>query len=410
MKEVVSVKAQHTQLKPNSKDEMTQHNLEQIDTSQYPHINKGLDGIVAFSTTKSFIDGQKGELIYAGYNIDILAEKATFEEVCFLLWHDRLPNKSELEELKKQLISERDLPEPVLEYLRNTNKSAEPMSVLRSAVSMLADFQDQESGNSEADNLKHAISMTAQMPVIVAAFDRVRNGKEIVSPLKEGSTAFNFLYMLNGEKPGEAAEKVMDLCLILHAEHGMNASTFTARTICATESDMFSAVTGAIGALKGPLHGGANTAVMNTLLELDKQSNGADPVAFTKDKLAKKEKIMGFGHRVYKTFDPRAYHLQKMSKELSEETGHEELYHWSEAMLKTMKEEKNIDPNVDFFSATVYYSIGIQPDLYTCIFSMSRVSGWSAHYMEQAANNRLIRPRAHYIGEKNLEWVPVENR
>jgi citrate synthase len=389
---------------------MAQHNLDNIDVSEYPHINKGLDGIVAFSTTKSFIDGQKGELIYSGYNIDTLAKNATFEEVCFLLWHDRLPKKNELEELNKQLIAERDLPAPVLEYIKSTNKKAEPMAVLRTAVSMLADFQSEETGDKNRDNLNHAIAMTAQMPIIVAAFDRVRNGKEVVAPLKEGSTAFNFLYMLNGEKPGEAAEKTMDLCLILHAEHGMNASTFTARTICATESDMFSAVTGAIGALKGPLHGGANTAVMNTLLELKKKGDKADAVAFTKAKLAKKEKIMGFGHRVYKTFDPRAFHLQKMSKGLSEETGQVQLYKWSEAMLKTMKDEKNIDPNVDFFSATVYYSIGIQPDLYTCIFTMSRVSGWSAHYMEQAANNRLVRPRALYIGEKNLDWTPVEKR
>lgn len=389
---------------------MAQHNLENIDTSEYPHINKGLDGIVAFSTTKSFIDGQKGELIYSGYNIDTLAKNATFEEVCFLLWHDRLPNQTELDELKKQLISQRNLPAPVLEYIKSTNMKAEPMAVLRSAVSMLADFENVDSANKKEDYLKHAISMTAQMPTIIAAFDRVRNGKEVIAPLKDGSTAANFLYMLNGEMPGQAAEKTMDLCLIIHAEHGMNASTFTARTICATESDMFSAITGAIGALKGPLHGGANTAVMNTLLELEKQGDKADPVAFTKGKLAKKEKIMGFGHRVYKTFDPRAFHLQKMSKELSEETGHVQLYNWSEAMLKTMKEEKNIDPNVDFFSATVYYSIGIKPDLYTCIFTMSRVSGWSAHYIEQAENNRLIRPRALYIGEKNLDWVPVEKR
>jgi citrate synthase len=391
-------------------DVMAQHNLEHIDTSEYPHINKGLDGIVAFSTTKSFIDGKNGELIYSGYNIDTLAENATFEEVCFLLWHDRLPNRDELESLKKELISQRDLPAPVLEYIKATNKNAEPMAVLRSAVSMLADFEGAGTGNSELDNLKHAIAVTAQMPAIIAAFDRVRNGKNIIPPKKEGSTAFNFLYMLNGEEPGEAAEKTMDLCLILHAEHGMNASTFTARTICATESDMFSAITGAIGALKGPLHGGANTAVMNMLLELDKQGDKADPVTFTKEKLARKEKIMGFGHRVYKTFDPRAFHLRKMSKNLSEETGQEKLYNWSEAMVKTMKDEKNIDPNVDFFSATVYYSIGIKPDLFTCIFAMSRISGWSAHYIEQAANNRLIRPRALYIGEKNLEWTPVDER
>jgi len=389
---------------------MAHHNLDNIDKSEYPHINRGLDGIVAFSTTKSSIDGQKGELIYSGYNIDILAEHSSFEEVCFLLWNDRLPTQSELNELKKELIGQRNLPAPVLEYIKKTNKDAEPMAVLRTAVSMLADFENTSSGDKAKDNRTHAISMTAQIPTIIAAFDRARNGKEIVSPLTEGSTAFNFLYMLNGEKPGEAAEKTMDLCLILHAEHGMNASTFTARTICATESDMFSAVTGAIGALKGPLHGGANTAVMNTLLELEKQGDKADAVAFTKQKLANKEKIMGFGHRVYKTFDPRAFHLRKMSKKLSEETGHVELYKWSEDMLNTMKEEKDIDPNVDFFSATVYYSIGIQPDLFTCIFAMSRVSGWSAHYIEQADNNRLVRPRALYIGEKNLDWTPISER
>ncbi|MEX0649189.1 MAG: citrate/2-methylcitrate synthase [Balneolaceae bacterium] len=389
---------------------MAEQNLEQIDLNEYPHINKGLDGIVAFSTSKSFIDGQKGELIYSGYNIDTLAEKATFEEVCFLLWNDRLPDKEELDALKEALIKERKLPAPVLDYVKNTNKEAEPMSVLRTAVSMLADFENVSVDNTPEENREHAISMTAQIPAIIAAFDRARNGKDIIEPLDEGSIAFNFLYMLNGEKPGKAAERTMDLCLVLHAEHGMNASTFTARTICATKSDMFSAITGAIGALKGPLHGGANTAVMNTLLELDKQGNSADAASFTKDKLSRKEKIMGFGHRVYKTMDPRAVHLRKMSKSLSEETGYTKLYQWSEDIMKIMKNEKNIDPNVDFFSATVYYSIGIQPDLYTCIFTMSRISGWTAHYLEQAANNRLIRPRALYVGEKNLEWVPLEER
>lgn len=389
---------------------MAEHNLEGYNLDDYPYINRGLDGIVAFSTTKSFIDGQKGELIYAGYNIDTLAENATFEEVCFLLWHDRLPKQNELDALNKQLISERNLPEPVLNYIKSTNKAAEPMSVVRSAVSMLADFAPASSGDKEKDNLNFAIAMTAQMPTIIAAFDRVRNGKEVVAPLKEGSTAYNFLYMLNGERPGEAAEKAMDICLTIHAEHGMNASTFTCRTVCSTESDMYSGVTAAIGSLKGPLHGGANTAVMNMLLELEKEGDKADPVAFVKDRLSRKEKIMGFGHRVYKTYDPRAYHLREMSEELSEETGHVTLYEWSEAIVKTMKEEKNIDPNVDFFSATVYYSIGIQPDLYTAIFAMSRVSGWTAHFIEQVNNNRLVRPRALYIGEKNLDWTPVTDR
>ena len=383
---------------------MTQ-DLQKIDLNEYPHINRGLDGIVAFSTTKSFIDGSTGELVYSGYNIDTLAENATFEEVCFLLWNDRLPEKNELESLNKQLRSNRDLPEAVLNYIKSTNKKSEPMAILRSSVSMLQDFQPVD-----ADDMDNAIAMTAKIPTIIAAFARSRINKSIVPPLGTESTAFNFLYMLNGEEPGSAAERTMDLCLVLHAEHGMNASTFTCRAICATESDIFSSVTGAIGALKGPLHGGANTAVMNTLLKLKEQGEDADPVAFTMDKLNRKEKIMGFGHRVYKVYDPRARHLSKMSKGLAEETGHEYLYRWSEAMVNTMKEQKNIDPNVDFFSATVYYSIGIEPDLYTCIFTLSRISGWTAHYFEQKANNRLIRPRALYIGEKNKSWVPLEKR
>lgn len=380
----------------------------EIDLSQYPHINKGLAGIVAFTSTKSFIDGEKGELIYAGYEIDTLAENASFEEVCFLLWNDRLPNQEEIDELNTKIQGKRELPEPVLNYISNTSKNAEPMAVLRTAVSMLGDFHEVEADTSEEFRLNKAISITAKIPTIIAAFDRSRNGKNIVSPLQSKSTAYNFLYMLNDEEPGEQAEKTMNLCLILHAEHGMNASTFTNRAICSTESDMYSSVTGAIGALKGPLHGGANQQVMNMLLDIEKKES--DPVEYVKGRLERKEKVMGFGHRVYKTMDPRARILRSMSKKLSEETGHENLYEWSEAILKTMKDEKNIDPNVDFFSATVYYSMGIKPDLFTCIFAMSRVSGWTGHYIEQAENNRLVRPRALYTGKKHLDWVPVEER
>lgn len=380
-----------------------------IDMSQYPHINKGLEGIVAFSTTKSFIDGQKGELIYAGYTIDTLAENATFEEVCFLLWHDRLPDRGELDRLNAKLQKERPLPDPVMKYLQGTSRTAEPMAVLRTAVSMLSDFHEVGEDSSEKEfRINKAISITAKIPTIIAAFDRIRNGKDPVEPLSDQSTAFNFLYMLNGERPGEKAEKTMDLCLILHAEHGMNASTFTCRAICSTEADMYSAVTGAIGALKGALHGGANERVMNMLQDIKKE--GSDPVEYVKERLANKEKISGFGHRVYKTMDPRARILRQMSKDLSEETGHVELYNWSEAILKTMMDDKGLDPNVDFFSATVYYSMGIKPDLYTCIFAMSRVSGWTGHYIEQAENNRLVRPRALYVAEKDLEWTPVDER
>lgn len=378
-----------------------------FDESKYPYINKGLEGIVAFSTTKSSIDGQSGELIYEGYNIDELAENSTFEEVCFLLWNDRLPTENELKELQEKLQTRRELPQVIVDYLHTVNKKSNPMSVLRSAVSMLSESDIDLPDDSFYEK---AINITAKMPTIIAAFSRIRSGEDMVDPLSEGSTAYNFLYMLNNERPGEQAEKTLDLCLILHAEHGMNASTFTCRAICATLSDMYSAVTGAIGSLKGPLHGGANTAVMNTLLELAEQGENADAVAFTKDKLAKKEKIMGFGHRVYKVFDPRARHLQKMAKKLSEETGQERMYKWSMDMLNTMKDEKNIDPNVDFFSATVYYSMGIQPDLFTCIFAMSRISGWTGHFIEQSKNNRLVRPRALYVGEKNKPYPAISDR
>jgi citrate synthase len=378
-----------------------------FDETIYPYINKGLDGVVAFSTTKSFIDGQAGELIYEGYNIDVLAENSSFEEVCFLLWNDRLPNQEELDDLTHKLQTRRGLPQVVIDYLHAVDKESNPMSVLRTATSMLSQTDIHLPDDSYYEK---AINITAKLPTIIAAFSRIRSGQEMVMPKETGSTAFNFLYMLNGEEPGTQAEKTLDLCLILHAEHGMNASTFTCRTVAGTLSDLYSAVTGAIGALKGPLHGGANSAVMKMLMELEAQGKDADAVAFTKDKLAKKEKIMGFGHRVYKTFDPRARHLQKMAQSLSEETGHEELYRWSMDMLTTMKNEKNIDPNVDFFSATVYYSMGIQPDLYTCIFTMSRISGWAGHYMEQMANNRLVRPRALYVGQKNQDYPPIESR
>lgn len=381
----------------------------EFDPIQYPYINKGLEGVVAFSTTKSFIDGQAGELIYAGYNINTLAEHASFEEVCFLLWEDRLPTQAELDELNSELQAQRAIPEIVLNFIRSVNKKAEPMSVLRTAVSMLADFDDNRDFKSKELNYARSIKLTAQIPTIIAAYHRARTGQEILAPLKTGSTAFNFLYMLNGVEPGAQATKTLDLCQVLHAEHGMNASTFTARAICSTESDIYSAITGALGSLKGPLHGGANTAVMNMLLDLRKQAN-PDPVAFVKDKLSRKEKIMGFGHRVYKTFDPRAIHLQKIAKALAEETGHVKLYEWSLLIMQTMKAEKNIDANVDFFSATVYYSMGIMPDLYTALFAMSRVSGWAGHFMEQMENNRLLRPKALFTLEKNIDWTPIEKR
>ncbi len=380
---------------------------ENIDTDKYPYINRGLEGIVAFSSTKSAIDGEKGDLIYAGYNIDTLAENSTFEEVAYLLWNDRLPTADELDDLNKKLVAERELPQPLIDYLGSTSKDAEPMSVLRTATSMLADFDEEAPLDDPDANMRKSIRMTARMPAIIAGFQRIRDGKDIIPPAKKGSTAYNFLYMLNGEPPGENAEKTMDICLIIHAEHGMNASTFTARAICSTQSDIYSAVTGAIGSLKGPLHGGANTAVMNMLLKLDKD---ADIEAYIKERLAERKKVMGFGHRVYRTVDPRAKHLMAMAKDLALETDSMYLYEWSEKITEVMKNEKGIDPNVDFYSATVYYSMGIKTDLFTCIFAMSRITGWTAHYIEQAANNRLIRPRQLYVGEKNLPWTPVAER
>jgi citrate synthase len=387
--------------------EVNQQSPVLIDYSAYPHVNKGLEGLVVLSSQKSFIDGEKGILIYEGYDINDLAQHSSFEEVTFLLWHNRMPNKAELQELSTKLIAEREIPESVFNYIRNVPKTADPMAVLRTATSMLSDYDAEAEDNTPEANYRKAIRLTAKMPALVAAFDRARHGKDIVYPLNYGSTAYNFLYMLNGEKPGTNAERVMDVCLVLHAEHGMNASTFVCRSTASTLSDIYSSVTAAIGSLKGPLHGGANTEVMEMLMKL---SPDTDIRAFIKDKLAKKEKIPGFGHRVYKTVDPRATYLRTLAKDLSEEVHKEYLYHWSETIVSIMKAEKNIDPNVDFFSATVYYSMGIMPDLYTCIFAMARVSGWTAHFLEQMENNRLVRPRQLYIGPKGVAYVPIDAR
>lgn len=379
-----------------------------IDMNKYPNINRGLEGLVVLSSENSLVDGEKGSLTYAGYSIDTLVEHSTFEETTFLLWNKRLPTKPELEELKKKLIENRELPLIVQEYLKTTRKDAEPIAVMRTAVSMLSDFDDEATLYKPEANYRKAIRIMAKIPAIIAGYQRAREGKDIIEPLKEGSTAYNFLYMLNGEHPGENAEKVMDTCLILHAEHGMNASTFVNRSICSSHSDIYSSITGAIGSLKGPLHGGANRAVMNMLLKIDKKN--PDIENFINERLEKGKKIMGFGHRVYKTIDPRSIHLKRMAKGLAKETDTLYLYEWSKQIVEIMKKKKGIHPNVDFFSASVYYAMGIHPDLYTCIFAMSRVSGWVAHYIEQAANNRLIRPRQLYIGEINQPWIPMEER
>jgi len=387
---------------------MADNNVKELTTNDAPIKARGLEGVIALESALSSIDGQKGELIYRGYNINDLADGASFEEVVYLLWNGSLPTQDELDTLRSELRSERPLPAPVLDILRHAPDDAHPMAVLRTAVSSLA-LYDQEADTMEpAANRRKAARILAQIPTVIAAFDRLRKGHDPVSPLDQGSMAKNFLYMLNGEEPGEAAERVFDACLVLHADHGLNASTFTGRVIGSTLSDLYSAVSGAIGALKGPLHGGANREVMRMLLEIDEQ--GADPAEYVQQKLADGERVMGFGHRVYKTMDPRAAILKDMVRELSEEEGDMKWYEYSMAILETMQGEKGIDPNVDFFSASTYYQLGLDPDLFTPIFALSRTAGWTAHLIEQWADNRLIRPRAQYVGEQDRTFVPIEER
>ncbi len=369
---------------------------------------RGLEGVVALDTELSHIDGQKGELIYRGYDIDDLAEKASFEEVAYLLWKGSLPTAQQLGELNDMLRSERALPPAIVTLLREMPEDADPMSVLQTAVAALGVFDGETADASPEANYRKAVRLTARIPTLIAAFDRIRKGQEPIAPLSDGSTAYNFVYMLNGERPGEQADRIFDAALTLHAEHGLNASTFTARVIGSTLSDMYSAVAGAIGALKGPLHGGANIKVMETLLEID--ASGKDPREWVMEALGRKERIMGFGHRVYKTFDPRARLLRETSESLADERGQRKWYDISVAMMETVKSEKGLDPNVDFFSASVYYMLGIDTDLYTPIFALARITGWTAHLLEQWEDNRLIRPSADYVGERGLTFPAVDQR
>ena len=387
---------------------MADQDVRELTSDDAPVKARGLEGVVALESSLSSIDGQKGELIYRGYDIHDLAEGASFEEVVYLLANGSLPTEDELAGLRQELRSERALPSPVLDLLRNAPDDAHPMAVLRTAVSALGLYDDEADVMEEAANRRKAVRILAQIPTIIAAFDRIRKGLDPVAPLDEGTMARNFLYMLNGEEPSEAAERIFDVCLVLHADHGLNASTFTSRVIGSTLSDMYSAIPGAIGALKGPLHGGANREVMRMLLEIDEQ--GADPADYVKKRLAQGERVMGFGHRVYETMDPRAAILRDLVKELSEEAGEMKWYEYSMAILDTMRDEKGIDPNVDFFSASTYYQLGLDPDLFTPIFALSRTAGWTSHLLEQWADNRLIRPRAQYVGANNRSFVPLQER
>jgi citrate synthase len=357
---------------------------------------KGLEGIVAANSGICFIDGEAGVLAYRGIDIHELAERSTFEETTYLLWNGRLPSELELREFSSQLALARSVDQRIVDMLKTFPISATPMEVLRTAVSALSFYDADEKDNSHDANVRKAYNLTAQIAMIVAIYDRIRKKLDIVPPDRSLSHAGNFLWMLNGVKPSETATRTLDIALILHADHELNASTFAARVIAATLSDIHSAITGAIGALKGPLHGGANEGVMKLLLTIDKA--GADPVEYVRNMLAAKQKISGFGHRVYKTEDPRATHLRRMSEKLGKDSGQPKWYEMSRAIELYIKQDKKLNANVDFYSASTYATLGIDIDLYTPIFAVSRIAGWAAHVIEQLDDNRLIRPRADYIG------------
>lgn len=368
----------------------------------------GLEGIVATTSKICYIDGDKGILSYYGYNIHTLAENATFEEVIYLLWNGKLPNKAELDTLKSELVAERELPAEVTAFLKLTPKGASSMDVLRTAVSLLSLYDPLAGDNSIESSVKKAQKLMARIATLVTSLDRLRNGKDVVPGDPSLSYAANFLYTLSGKKPDEVMERVFDVALILHADHELNASTFAARVTAATLSDIYSSVTSAIGALKGPLHGGANEAVIQFLL---KTTSSDDAAAQAKATLENKKKVSGFGHRVYHVLDPRAIHLKKLSEELGKRTGHSDLYEKSARVEATVRDIKNLNANVDFYSASTYYSLGIPVDLFTPIFAVSRMSGWTAHILEQYRNNRLIRPRADYQGPADgLVWVALAER
>ena len=370
---------------------------------------KGLEGIVAANSGICWIDGEAGVLSYRGIDIHELAEKSTFEECTYLLWNGTLPNQLALREFTAQLALARELDQRIVDMLRSFPTTATPMEVLRTAVSALSFYDADEKDNTHDANVRKAYNLTAQVPMIVATYDRIRKGLEVVPPDRSLNHAGNFLWMLNGVKPSDTATRTLDVALILHADHELNASTFAARVIAATLSDIHSAVTGAIGALKGPLHGGANEGVMRLLFAID--AAGADPTAYVKDLLDAKKKVMGFGHRVYKTEDPRATHLRRMSEQLGKDSGQTKWFDYSRAIELYIKKEKNLNANVDFYSASTYTMLGIDVDLFTPIFAISRIAGWAAHVIEQLDDNRLIRPRAEYIGpEYPSPYIPIEER
>ncbi len=371
----------------------------------------GLEGIIAAETVLSLVDGQNGRLYYVGYPIEELAEHSTFEEVAFLLWHRRLPKAPELQALRAQLREEYELPDELVEVMRRFPADAHPMDALRTAVGYLGMLDPETPDNSPEANLRKAIRMTAKIPSIIATFHHLRRNEEPVAPNSELSIAGNFLYMLHGRTPSEEHARILDIALILHADHGMNASTFASMVTFSTLSDLYSAVVTGINTLKGPLHGGANERVMHMLQDeiqtLDRVESWLD------EALAQKRKIMGFGHRVYKVYDPRARILKRFAEQLSRENNEMRWFEMGTRIEKLMIErygKKGIWPNVDFYSGIVYHFLGIPRDLFTPIFAMSRVTGWTAHCIEYAEHNRIFRPLARYIGPKDLKYTPIDQR
>jgi 2-methylcitrate synthase len=372
-------------------------------------VSRGLEGVIANSTALSDVLGDNGQLIYCGYDINELVGKVTYKEVVYLLWHRKLPNRKELDTFIRELRSQRKLPDPVVDFLKSVPKDANPMDVMRTAISMLG-LYDPDIGKEATPeiNRQRATSITAKIGVIAAYFHRARNGKSLPPVRDDLTEAEHFLYLMCGEPQSKEASDTLDVAFILHADHGMNASTFSARVTISTLSDFYSAITAAIGTLKGPLHGGANEGVIHMLEEIGKEEN-VD--AYVEKQLSEKKKIMGIGHRVYKTLDPRAPHLRAMAVKLSEKLGEPKWIRMSERIAEIMKEKKNLNANVDFYSATVYYSLGIPTDLFTPIFAIARCSGWCAQVLEQLEDNRLYRPLSEYVGEPvGKKVVPIDER
>ncbi|MFQ6057498.1 MAG: citrate/2-methylcitrate synthase [Anaerolineae bacterium] len=370
-------------------------------------IARGLEGVVVATSELSFIDGQEGILTYRGLNIHDLAEHSTFEEVVYLLWFGALPTRKQLDELSSQLAANRALPEEVLAMMRTFPGTVTPMEALRTVISALSMYDPDVEEESREANLRKAVRLTARMPTIVATYHRLRKGEEPMAPNPALRHAANFLYMLSGQVPDEVAERAFDVALVLLADHGFNASTFAARVTAATLSDIYSAITSAIGTLKGPLHGGANQRAMEMMLEIGEIENVE---GYIKAALAARKRIMGFGHRVYKTEDPRATELRQMACRLGERMGNMKWCDMAQRIQEVVWAEKQLYPNVDFYTAPTLYTLGIPPDLFTPLFACSRVAGWTAHVLEQYSDNRLIRPRAKYVGPRDQPYVPIEDR